>query len=263
MRDPRALVITGASSGIGAALAEAYAAPRRTLLLVGRDAARLEEVAERVRARGGVAEVAVVDTVDRAALAPRLIDFDNRHPVDVLVANAGVCAGLGPDRSRESDADIDRQIAINMNGTFNTVNALVERMRLRRRGAICLVSSIAGLQPVADLPTYSATKAAIAAYGTALRRWLRPSKVSVTVICPGFVTTPMAARHHGAKPFRVSPEAAAREVRRAIERRAPLRVFPWQFRWIIRIGTLTPAFIVDRVTDIFEAEVGEKPRKSA
>lgn len=258
MRDPRALVITGASSGLGAALAELYAAPRRTLLLVGRDAERLEAVAERVRAKGGAAEIAVVDTTDRAALTDALIGFDNRFPVDVLVANAGVAAGLGPDRTRESDADIDGQIAINLGGTLNTVSALVERMRLRRQGAICLTASIAGLQPVADLPTYSATKAAIVAYGTALRRWLRRSKVSVTVICPGFVATPMAAKHHGAKPFEVSPETGAREMRRAIERRAALRVFPWQFRWLIRFGTLTPDFIVDRVTDLFEAEVGAK-----
>ncbi len=258
MRDPRVLVITGASSGIGAALAELYAAPRRTLLLVGRDAERLEVVAERVRAKGGAAETSVVDVSSRTALAPVLAEFDDRYPVDVLIANAGVAAGLGPDRAREEDADIDRQISINLNGTLNTVNALVERMRLRRRGAICMTASIAGLQPVADLPTYSATKAAIVAYGTALRRWLRRAKVSVTVICPGFVATPMAAKHHGAKPFEVAPEVAAREVRRAIERRRALWVFPWQFRWLIRFGRFTPDFIVDRITDLFEAEVGAK-----
>ncbi|MGH2342302.1 SDR family NAD(P)-dependent oxidoreductase [Segnochrobactraceae bacterium EtOH-i3] len=258
MRDPRSLVITGASSGIGAALAELYAAPRRTLLLVGRDADRLEAVAEKVRAEGGVAEIALVDTTDRPALVAALTEFDDRHPVDILIANAGVAAGLGSGRARESDADIDRQIAINLTGTLNTVNALVERMRQRRGGAICMTSSIAGLQPVADLPTYSATKAAIAAYGTALRRWLRRAKVSVTVICPGFVATPMAAKHHGAKPFEVTPDFAAREVRAAIQRRAALRVFPWQFRWLIRFGTLTPDVIVDRITDLFEAEVGAK-----
>lgn len=257
---PTSIVLTGASGGIGTALAHEYAAPGRVLLLVARDADKLKALARDVEARGATAEWAAIDVRDRAALRAALAEFDGRHPVDLVIANAGVTGGLGPDRSREPDAASDRQFDINLGGVINTVTALVEPMRLRGQGRIALVASLAGLRALPDMPSYSASKAAVVAYGHSLRGWLKPFGVSVTILCPGFVTSPMSARHKGAKPFEISAEDAARRMRRAIERRAAIHAFPLLLATGIYLQGLLPPKLADLFMKGFEAEIEPDPR---
>ncbi|MFN4011490.1 MAG: SDR family NAD(P)-dependent oxidoreductase [Pannonibacter sp.] len=257
---PTSIVLTGASGGIGTALAREYATPGRVLLLIARDAEKLKQLASEVEAMGATAEWAAIDVRDRAALRAALAEFDGRHPVDLVIANAGVTGGLGPDRSREPDAASDRQFDINLGGVVNTVTALVEPMRLRGQGRIALVASLAGLRALPDMPSYSASKAAVVAYGHSLRGWLKPFGVSVTILCPGFVTSPMSARHKGAKPFEISAEDAARRMRRAIERRAAIHAFPFLLAAGIYLQGLLPPKLADLFMTGFEAEIDPDPR---
>ena len=252
---PDVVVLTGASGGIGAALAEAYARPGATLGLVGRDVERLAAVSARCQARGAAVETALLDIRDQAALAEWLTGFDDRHPVDLLIANAGVSAGLGPRRSAEAPGVAARLADINYKGMVNTVEPLIEPMRRRRRGQIALVSSIAGLRPYPDMPSYSATKAAVRAYGTALRGWLSLSGVAVSVIVPGFVTSPMSARHRGPKPMEISAERAARIIVRGLARRRATIAFPFLIVLGLQASKLLPTRLSDMIMRSYRATV--------
>ena len=248
------IVITGASSGIGAALAEEYAAPGVALLLTGRDEARLAEAAAKAETMGAAVRVVAVDVTDADGMKAALVSFDADHPIDILIANAGIAKGGMP----EPDGQARRLTDVNWFGMLNTVEPVIPLMLKRRAGRIALISSISAIRPSGDLPSYSATKAAVRAYGQAIRSWLRRRGVSVTVICPGFIATPMADRHHGPKPFEMEATKAARIIRRAVDKRRGALTFPWQFSVLVFLGNRLPPFLSDWFERGFAAEVGGK-----
>ena len=194
------IVITGASSGIGAALALALAGTGRPLVLVGRNEERLATVSAQCGAAGADVEVLILDIRDRQAMADALLAVDERKPVGLVIANAGVTAGSPAPGEREADADAYRLLDINLTGALNTVLPLVPGLRARRRGQIVFISSIAAFTPLPDAPAYSASKAALLSYGLALRQKLRADGIAVNVVCPGYVTTPMSQSYKGWKP---------------------------------------------------------------
>jgi short-subunit dehydrogenase len=251
----RRIVLTGASGGLGAALAVRLAAPGVTLLLTGRDPARLEAAAAAARARGAAVETARADVTDAAAMAAALAAFDAAGPVDLVIANAGASSGLGPGRGPEPPAAARRMIAVNLVGAMNTVEPLLAPMIARGRGRIALVASMAALRPHPDLPAYSAAKAGLRAWGVALRGWLGPLGVGVTVVSPGFVTTPMSARHRGFKPFELPADRAADIVVRGLERGRPLIAFPWPLALLSWLDMRLPPRLSDRAARGFAAEV--------
>ena len=138
---------------------------------------------------------------------------------------------------------------------LNTVEPLLPRFIARRAGQVALTSSIAALRPQPDLPSYSATKMAVRGYGVALRGWLREFDVGVSVIFPGFVTSPMSLRHRGAKPFEISAERAAGIIVRGLERRAAIIAFPLPLAILATLGMLIPPVIADWFENGFRAYV--------
>src|SRR5690242_17481603 len=172
MKSFKSIVITGASSGIGEALALDYAAPGTALALSGRDAERLQGVAERCRAKGAVVDAGQIDVSDREAMAAWLTRFDDAHPVDLLVANAGV--SIDTDKSSLDEfSRIRKTFAINVDGVFNTVEPLVGRLMERRQGQIGIVSSLAGFFGLPVAASYNGSKAAVRVWGESIRFVLR------------------------------------------------------------------------------------------
>lgn len=248
------VVITGASSGIGAALAREYARPGARLLLIGRDEARLAAAAATARERRAEVETAVIDVTEAERLSAALLAFDDAHPIDVLIANAGIALGGMPEPPGQSR----RVTEVNWFGMLNTVEPVIPRMLARGAGRIALVSSISAIRPSGDLPSYSGSKAAVRAYGQAIRSWLRPRGVSVTVVCPGFISTPMAARHKGPKPFEMPAARAAEIIRSGVEKRRGALTFPWPFALMVFLGNRLPPFLSDWFERRFSAEIGGK-----
>lgn len=262
--DPRSIVITGASSGIGAALAVALAGAGRHLLLIARDRDRLEEIAQRVRSSGARATVEAADITDAAAIAAILQRFDQAVPVDWVVANAGISAGTAPDGRPEGGADAARVIETNLIGAINTVQPLLPAMCLRRRGHLILMSSLAAWRPLPDMPSYGASKAGLRAYGVALRGALSPHGVGVSVVCPGFVTTPMSARHKGAKPFELSADRAASAIMRGVAAKRSTIAFPWPLALITRLDAVLPPALSDWLVRGFASRIEPaRPRITA
>ncbi|MEM9047277.1 MAG: SDR family NAD(P)-dependent oxidoreductase [Pseudomonadota bacterium] len=257
--NPRSIVLTGASSGIGAALAERLARPGVAMLLIGRDAARLDAVAGAVRDRGAQAATAPVSVTDANALAACLVTWDADHPVDLLVANAGVTSGRSGKDATEPPGQSRWIVETNLVGMLNTVEPLIPKMMARKSGQIALVGSIAALRPQGDEPSYSASKAGVHAYGVAIRGWLRKHGIAVTVINPGFVTTPMSARHLGPKPFEIGAGAAAEIMARAIARRRSHVAFPWPLGLLTRLDRFLPPSLSDRIERRFAAQILPDP----
>lgn len=236
----RSIVITGASSGIGKALAQRFATPGITLGILGRDNARLASVAAECQRRGAKVQTGSIDVRDRENLGGWLIAFDSVLPIDLLIVNAGVMGGSTPDDNIER-ADISFAVAeTNVIGVLNTIHPVLPRMTARGAGQIAILSSIGGFLPMPDAPTYSASKAAVLNYGLSLRSLIRDKGIMVSVICPGYVATPMTAQKSGRKPFEISPAQAAELIVRGLERDKPIITFPRFFSAVTRIGGLLP-----------------------
>lgn len=245
MKQPRSIVITGASSGIGEALAVLYAAPGVALALTGRDTARLEEVAARCRAAGAYVAVAAVDVADRAAMADWLQRIDAGTPVDLLIANAGMSAGTGAGGETEEQAR--RILAVNIEGVLNSIHPLLPGMRARGLGQIALMASLAGFRGLPGAPAYCASKAMVRVYGEALRGDLADAGIGVSVICPGFVKSRMTAVNRFPMPFLMETADAALVIRRGLKRNAARIAFPWPMMAAVWFLALLPPAWTDRL----------------
>jgi short-subunit dehydrogenase len=236
----RNIVITGASSGIGRALALHHAKKGVTLGLLGRHQQRLDDVAMACREGGAVVSTALIDVRSSAQLEAWLVAFDAATPIDLLFANAGIMGGTPPGADLEIPEIGRALIETNVIGLLNTVYAVLPRMVERGTGQIALVSSLAGFIPIPDAPSYGASKAAVLNFGLALRSLVHESGVKINVVCPGYVLTPMAAQEHGQKPFAMSAERAAELIAHGLDRDKSIIAFPSAFALLTRIGALLP-----------------------
>jgi short-subunit dehydrogenase len=239
----RSIAITGASSGIGEALALRYARDGATLGLIGRNMERLEGVAVRCRGLGAKVWIGRIDVRAREELMSWLEEFDRAAPIDLLIANAGVIEGTRPGGTIEPPDAAYALIETNVLGVLNTVQPLIPKMTARGHGQIAIVGSIAGFIPLPDAPSYCASKSAVLNYGRALRDVLAPHGVGVSVICPGYITTPMMLRESGTKPFVMAPDKAADLIWRGIDKNRALIVFPFFFALATRVGGLLPDYL--------------------
>jgi short-subunit dehydrogenase len=231
------ILITGASSGIGAALARLYAAPGVTLALTGRDETRLAAIANACRGAGSVVRTALLDVTDEAAMAAQLVAWDETQPFDLVIANAGVGkAGEAP-AGGGWDEPLRATTATNVLGTINTLAPLLPRLLARRHGQIALVSSLAGFIGLPPAPAYGASKAWIRVYGEALRGAVAEQGVGVSVVCPGFVATPMTQASPFPMPFLMDGERAARIIASGLAANRGRIAFPWPMAallWLLR-----------------------------
>lgn len=237
------IVITGASSGIGQALAELYARPGILLALTGRDATRLQAVAETCRQRGATVAAETVPVTGHAAMQAFIGNIATKARLDLVIANAGVSGGF-----RDWD-DFDSYVraitSVNIDGVLNTVNPAIPIMVKQRGGQIAIVASIAGLLAMPGAVPYSATKHFARAYAEELRGRLAQEGVRVSAICPGFVTTRMTARNKFPMPFLMDEQRAARIIRDGLARDQGRITFPWPMLAMVRLLGLLPYPLLD------------------
>jgi short-subunit dehydrogenase len=242
--EPLRVFITGASSGIGAALVRHYAERGACLGLFARRAAALEElvrecVPERCASYAG-------DVRDADALLRSAADFVQRFGVPhVVIANAGVSRGT----LTECRADLESFAAVmdtNVLGMVRTFQPFLAAMREARSGTLVGVASVAGFRGLPGSGAYCASKAAAIAYLESLRVELRGTGVVVVTLCPGYVDTPMTRINPYRMPFLMSADVAARKMAQAIDRKRRRYVLPWQMAVVAQVLRLMPAAIFDR-----------------
>lgn len=243
MRDPKNILITGASSGLGAALAKAYASPGRILFLQGRNSERLNAAAEDARNLGAEVFTKIIDITNATGLLEWIINCDASYPLDLVIANAGISASTS---TIDDGAEIIKAIFdVNLFGVLNTVHPAIPLMKSRQRGQIAIMSSLAGFRGFPKSSAYCASKAAVRIYGEAIRPELAINNVELNVICPGFVKTPMTDVNDFPMPFLMSPERAAQIIKNGLEKNKARIVFPWQMYLLVKLISALPSWLVD------------------
>jgi short-subunit dehydrogenase len=243
--------ITGATSGIGAALAREYAKDGATLGLLGR---RQDSLQQLLRELSCPVTTYPADVRDRGAVTAAARDFLDRHGgVDVVIANAGVSVGTLTERSQDRDV-FQEVLDTNVMGMVNTFGPFVASLRDARAGTLVGVASVAGFRGLPGSGAYSASKAAAITYLESLRVELHGSGVSVVTLCPGYIATPMTARNPYPMPFLLPAEDAARRMLRAIARRPRMVVIPWQMGLVGAVLKRLPR-------PVYDALFARAPRK--
>jgi len=249
----RRVFITGASTGIGAALARHYAGTDSAIGLFARRRDLLEKLAADLPGKSAVYPADIADT---AALEAAAKDFLARHGTpDLVIANAGISIGTDGGDLRDVEK-LRRVLDVNVAGLAATLAAFAPAMRAAGKGTLCGIASVAGFRGFPGAGAYSGSKAAAIAWLEALRSELAGSGVSVVTICPGYIDTPMTRVNRFRMPFLLSADEAARRFARAIEARRRLAVIPWQMAIVSSLMRAMPGWLFDRLT----ARAPRKPR---
>lgn len=255
---PKTIMITGASNGIGAALAKHYANHGVTLGLIGRNQSRLEQIAKTCREQGAAVTTAIIDVRDKDRLISWIKEQDDQSPVDLIIANAGISAGTGESTKGEHASQVREIFDVNLHGVLNTIEALQERMIERKHGQIAIVSSLAGFKGWPGAPAYCASKAAVKTYGEALRGALKKTGVQINVICPGFVKSSITDANDFPMPFLMDAEKAARIIAKGLYKNKGQIAFPIATKSIVWLSITIPY----RISELLLLFTPSKKRKS-
>lgn len=244
MAATRRIFITGASSGLGAALAKAYAADDVALILCGRNQARLEQTAAECRSRGATTTLSVFDLRDDRHLVKLIRDVDLGGPIDLAIFNAGV-GGVTPAKELTETTDRADEVArVNFLSPVVGATLVGNLMATRKHGRIVLIGSVTESIPLPMAPTYAATKAGLAMFADSLEQALSRHGVGVTIASLGYIDTPMSRSVPSIKPFMMAADDAAAIIKARVTRGSRRFVIPWQFGVIQTLQRLLPRILV-------------------
>lgn len=251
MNSKKNILITGASNGIGAALAVAYASSDAHLILIARNLEKLIEVSKKCEEKNATVESYSVDVTETKKLQKLISDIDEKHPIDLILCNAGVTSSIGENGEAESWGAICSVIDTNLYGVLASLNPLLSRMQQRKSGQIGIVSSLGAYRGMPITPAYCASKAAVKSYGEALRGWLCADGIKVSVICPGFVESEMSTSFPGDKPMMISAEKAANIIIKGLHKNKARISFPFPLNLGMWFLAVLPAGMSDWFMNLF------------
>ena len=251
---PLKIIITGASSGLGKALAKHYASLGSTLGLIARNKTSLESLVNELPDTTSI--FYDIDVRDAESMRSAAGDFIQRYGCpDIVVANAGISQGTLTEYAEDSKV-FESILATNVTGIVNTFQPFITVMRTQGKGNLVGISRVASYRGLPGASAYSASKAAANSYLESLRVEMYGSGVSVITICPGYIVTPMTANNPFQMPFIMTAETAAKKIVHIINHKKIFSVIPWQMGIVARILKLLPNFVYDRLFSIMP----RKPR---
>ena len=251
---PLKIIITGASSGLGKALARHYASLGSTLGLIARNKPSLESLVNELPDTASI--FYDIDVRDAESMRSAASDFIQRYGCpDIVIANAGISQGTLTEYAEDSKV-FESILATNVTGIVNTFQPFITVMRTQGKGNLVGISSVASYRGLPGASAYSSSKAAANSYLESLRVEMYGSGVSVITICPGYIVTPMTANNPFQMPFIMTAETAAKKIVHIINHKKIFSVIPWQMGIVARILKLLPNFVYDRLFSIMP----RKPR---
>lgn len=241
------IIITGASGAIGRALALAYAQAGVTLLLQGRNSQALQETAEACRVAGAEVVTKTLDLLNQQSTLDWVTEVCQQQVPDLFIANAGMNIHAGENSQDEDIHQVGQLVDLNVRCVLQMTNLIAASMRRAGRGQIALISSLAGYYGLPVTPSYSASKAALKAYGEGMRGALAEAGVGVTVVMPGYVDSSMCHEMPGPKPFLWSPERAARVIKKGLDANRARVSFPFPLNLGCWFLSVLPSALSQRI----------------
>ncbi len=239
------IVITGASSGLGDSLSQKYAQQNNILLLIARNKINLEKTKKTCQDQGAKVETAICDVRDKKKLEKILLEFDKKHPVDLIIANAGISAGTS--KGDEKYQQIKDIFDINIFGVVNSIYPLIENFQKRKKGHIAIISSMSGFRGLPQAPAYSTSKAAVRFFAEAIRGEFFKDNIKVTTICPGYIKTPMTDANNFPMPFLISSKKASNLIAKAIAKNKTIVIFPKIIYYFLQFTKILPNSLSDKL----------------
>ena len=243
----KVILLTGASSGIGEALAIELSKRGAILGLIARRENLLRELVEKCEKNGTVSRAFSLDITDETAIREAAEEFRNEFGrIDILIANAGIGGGA-KHAAALTPQEFRRVIDTNLVGAVNCVAAVLPQMFERGSGQLVAISSLAGFRGLPKSAAYCASKAGMTAFFESVRLDVQSKGVAVTIIQPGFIKTPLTSNRENKMPFLMELNDSIPHFLRAIEKRKKFAAFPWQLATIVRAGKIFPAWLYDRI----------------
>jgi short-subunit dehydrogenase len=243
----KVVLITGASSGIGAEFARQISKKKAIVGLIARRAEELEKIKKQLESDGATVRIFPVDVTDFAKVNSAAESLRSEFgKIDILVANAGI-AGKITSAWKIDPADVEKVIKINLIGAVNAVAAVLPDMYVKRNGHLVAISSLAGFRGLPKSAAYCSSKSAMTTFFESLRIDLLQSGIDVTIVQPGFIKTPLTAGRKGKMPFLMDLEPATAKIIKAIEKKKKFYAFPWQLATLVRLGKIMPAWLYDKI----------------
>ncbi len=243
----KVVFLTGASSGIGEALAFAMAERGAIVGLLARREEMLKPIAEKIDSSGGTARYFACDVTEKDKLFEAAASLRNEFgKIDIMIANAGIGGNNKETRTLQPDA-VKKVFDINLLGSAYSVAAVLPDMLERKSGQLVAISSLAGFRGLPKSAAYSASKAGMTAFFESVRLDVQHKGVAVTIIQPGFIKTPLTSGRENKMPFIMELEDSIPHFLNAIEKRKKFAAFPWQIATFVRLARFFPAALYDRI----------------
>lgn len=247
INNQKTIIITGASSGLGFALALEYSKHHNIhLFLFGRNQEKLEEIALLCKKNGSKVSTLTTDVTNQEEMTKHIHNIAIDYGVDIVIACAGVSAGTLD--GLETTLQVRKIMDVNVAGVLNTILPAIEKMIQRRQGKVVIISSMASIIGLSSAPSYSASKGAIRIFGEALSGYLRKYNISVSVVIPGYIHTPMTQKNQFPMPFLMSPTKAAMKIIKGIEKEKKIIAFPVVIYFALKIvDFIVPSYVLSYI----------------
>jgi short-subunit dehydrogenase len=245
MQNPQNILITGASSGIGRALAITYAKPNVNLFICARNEKNLlqtKTICENLKAN---VFIKILDVCDQLASKNWIAEIEQNFALDLVIANAGISAGTAS--GTESFLQVKEIFDTNIYGVINIIHPAIEKMITRKKGQIAIISSLAGFRGLPSSPAYSASKSAVRVYAEGLRGNMRKFGIAVNAICPGYIKSNMTAQNNFYMPLLMEVEDACKIIIKQLAKNKSRIAFPFGLYFVVWLATLISTKITDPI----------------